>query len=92
METRTSSWQAGGGTSARPFELDRSGVSGVCSRTNMRIELDREEEGRWLIEIPELPGVMADGDSQEVMAKVKALALRVMADGLEPATRNRGTS
>jgi hypothetical protein len=32
--------------------------------TNMTIELDREEDGRWLTEIPELPGVMAYGRSQ----------------------------
>ena len=70
--------------SARPFELDRSGFFEVCSGTNMRIELDREEDGRWLTEIPELPGVMAYGRSQEeALAKVKALALRVMADRLE---------
>ena len=51
---------------------------------DMTIELDREEDGRWLTEIPELPGVMAYGSSQdEVLAKVKALALRVMADRLE---------
>ena len=50
----------------------------------MTIELDREEDGRWLTEIPELPGVMAYGSTQEdALAKVKALALRVMADRLE---------
>ena len=50
----------------------------------MTIELEREEDGRWLTEIPELPGVMAYGGSQEeALAKVKALALRVMADRLE---------
>ena len=50
----------------------------------MRIEIDREEDGRWLGEIPELPGVMAYGQTQaEAVAKVKALALRVMADRLE---------
>jgi predicted RNase H-like HicB family nuclease len=50
----------------------------------MRIELDREADGRWLTEIPELPGVMAYGQSEEeALAKVKALALRVMADRLE---------
>jgi predicted RNase H-like HicB family nuclease len=50
----------------------------------MRIELDREEDGRWLTEIPELPGVMAYGQTrEEALARVKALALRVMADRLE---------
>jgi predicted RNase H-like HicB family nuclease len=50
----------------------------------MKIELDREDDGRWLTEIPELPGVMAYGETQaEAVARVKALALRVMADRLE---------
>jgi predicted RNase H-like HicB family nuclease len=50
----------------------------------MIIEVDREEDGRWVTEIPELPGVMAYGESQtEAIAKVKALALRVLADRLE---------
>ena len=50
----------------------------------MRIEIEREEDGRWLAEIPDLPGVMAYGQTRaETVAKVKALALRVMADRLE---------
>ncbi len=48
------------------------------------IELEREEDGRWLGEIPELPGVMAYGRTrEEAVAKVEALALRVLADRLE---------
>jgi predicted RNase H-like HicB family nuclease len=50
----------------------------------MQIEIEQEEDGRWLGEISELPGVMAYGRTQaEAVAKVKALALRVMADRLE---------
>ena len=50
----------------------------------MQIEIEREADGRWLTEIPDLPGVMAYGQTQaEALAKVKALALRVMADRLE---------
>lgn len=46
--------------------------------------MEQEEDGRWLTEIPELPGVMAYGNTrEEAVAKVKALALRVMADRLE---------
>jgi predicted RNase H-like HicB family nuclease len=46
-----------------------------------RIELERETDGRWIAEIPELPGVMAYGCAQEeALARVKALALRVLAD------------
>ena len=50
----------------------------------MKIEIEREEDGRWIAEIPELPGVMAYGDSRdEAISKVEALALRVLADRLE---------
>lgn len=49
-----------------------------------KVECEREEDGRWIAEIPELPGVLAYGTSQtEAEAKVKALALRVVADQLE---------
>ena len=50
----------------------------------MRIEIEREEDGRWIAEIPELPGVMVYGETREqAIAKAEALALRVMADRLE---------
>lgn len=48
------------------------------------IEYEREDDGRWLAEIMELPGVMAYGsDPQDAIARAKALALRVVADSLE---------
>lgn len=50
----------------------------------MRIEVEQEEDGRCLGEIPDLPGVMAYGQTlEEAVARVKAMALRVMADRLE---------
>ena len=50
----------------------------------MKIEIEREEDGRWIAEIPELPGVMAYGVTRnQAIAKAEALALRVMADRLE---------
>ncbi len=50
----------------------------------LRIEFDHEDDGRWMAEIPALPGVMAYGASQkEAQAKVEALALRTLADRLE---------
>ncbi len=53
-------------------------------RHNMRIEIEQEEDGRWLTEIPDLPGVMVYGPTrEEAVARVKALALRVLADRLE---------
>lgn len=50
----------------------------------MRLELEREADGRWIAEIPELPGVVAYGQTRkEAVSKVEALALRVLADRLE---------
>ncbi len=50
----------------------------------VRIELEREDDGRWIAEIPELSGVMVYGESrQDAIRMVEALALRVMADRLE---------
>jgi predicted RNase H-like HicB family nuclease len=50
----------------------------------LRVELEREEDGRWIAEVPELPWVLAYGSSEsEAQAKVQALALRVVADRLE---------
>ena len=49
-----------------------------------KIELEREEDGRWLAEVPALAGVMCYGsDQSEAVAKVQALALRVLAERLE---------
>jgi predicted RNase H-like HicB family nuclease len=51
---------------------------------NFTIEIEQEEDGRWLSEVPELPGVLAYGHTQEeAIAHVQALALRVVADRLE---------
>ena len=50
----------------------------------MKIEIEREEDGRWIAEIPDLPGVMTYGKTrEEALDKAKALALRVLADRLE---------
>jgi predicted RNase H-like HicB family nuclease len=48
------------------------------------IEREQEEDGRWIAEVLELPGVLAYGQTpDEAIAKVQALALRVIADRLE---------
>ncbi len=50
----------------------------------LTLETERETDGRWLAEVPELPGVMAYGDTrEEAMAKAEALAFRVLAERLE---------
>ena len=49
-----------------------------------RIEMVREEDGRWLACVPELPGVMAYGETQEeAIRKAKAVALQILADMIE---------
>jgi predicted RNase H-like HicB family nuclease len=51
---------------------------------NFKIEFEQEDDGRWIAELPELPGVMAYGASkEEAEAAVEALALRVIADRIE---------
>ena len=51
---------------------------------NFTIEHEREDDGRWLAEVPDLPGVLAYGATQkEAMAKAEALALRVLAERLD---------
>jgi predicted RNase H-like HicB family nuclease len=48
------------------------------------IEIEQESDGRWIAEVPDLPGVLAYGTSEtEAKARVQALALRVVADRLE---------
>jgi predicted RNase H-like HicB family nuclease len=50
----------------------------------MRIEIEREEDGRWIAEIPELPGFMVYGATlDQAISKAEALALRVLADRLD---------
>jgi predicted RNase H-like HicB family nuclease len=47
----------------------------------LKIEIDREEDGRWIGEVPELPGVLAYGATEaEARTRTTALALRVIAD------------
>ena len=49
-----------------------------------RIELEQEEDGRWIAEVLELTGAMAYGPTRdEAVARVKALALRVIAEKLK---------
>ena len=47
------------------------------------VELEQEVDGRWIAEVPDLPGVMAYGKTpDEAQARIQALALRVVADRL----------
>jgi predicted RNase H-like HicB family nuclease len=50
----------------------------------LHVEFDREEDGRWIAEIPALPGCLVYAASRdEALKKAEALALRVLADRLE---------
>lgn len=50
----------------------------------LSIEVEREEDGRWITEVPELPGVLAYGASrEEAVTRAQVLALRVLADRIE---------
>jgi predicted RNase H-like HicB family nuclease len=51
---------------------------------NYSLECEREDDGRWIAEVEQLPGVLAYGASaDEAMAKAQVLALRVLAEQLE---------
>ena len=51
---------------------------------NLKIEVERETDGRWIAEVLELPGCLSYGNTRaDALAKAKALALRVLADRLE---------
>ena len=50
----------------------------------MKVEIEREDDGRWIAEVPDLLGVMVYGTTrQEAIARAEALALRVIADRLD---------
>lgn len=49
-----------------------------------RVEIEQEDDGRWLAEVVELPGVLAYGETEQAaLSRVQALALRVIAERLE---------
>lgn len=51
---------------------------------NLRIETEQEEDGRWIAEVPAIPGALVYGKTrEEAVARVKALVLRIVADRME---------
>lgn len=73
-----------------PAQVPVRGVARVSLLTDparqmrLTIETEREDDGRWIAEVIELPGVMAYGESREdATRRAKALALRVVAERLE---------
>ncbi len=50
----------------------------------MIIEVEQEEDGRWIAEVPEIPGALVYGQTREdAIGRVQALSLRVLADRLD---------
>ncbi len=50
----------------------------------LTVSLELEDDGRWIAEVPELPGVLVYGTTQDdAIAKAKVLSLRVLADRIE---------
>ena len=56
----------------------------TIQKVHFSVETEREDDGRWIAEIAEIPGAMTYGSTiEEATAKVQALALRVLAERLE---------
>jgi predicted RNase H-like HicB family nuclease len=54
------------------------------SHVTFTVETEQENDGRWIAEIPQIPGAMAYGATQaEAVARVEALGLRVLAERIE---------
>jgi predicted RNase H-like HicB family nuclease len=67
----------------RPFQAHQKAVR-FTTLMMFRVEIEQEEDGRWIAEVIDLPGVLAYGNTpEEAKARVQALALRVVADRLE---------
>ena len=68
----------------RNKNLTRTPAADKATDQSFTIELEREDDGRWIAEIAELPGVMVYGDTKdEAVIAVQALAFRVLADRTE---------
>lgn len=67
------------------------GETAYVQGMQLTIESDQEEDGRWLAEIPELPGVMAYGETRELAKDaVRSLAYRVIASKIKHGEARRG--
>jgi predicted RNase H-like HicB family nuclease len=56
----------------------------MTQKISFTYEFDREEDGRWIAEIPQVPGAIAYGDDpDQAAARAEAIALRTLADQIE---------
>ncbi len=52
--------------------------------SKLTVEFDREDDGRWIAEVPRLPGAMAYGATKrDALQRVYAIVLRTIADDVE---------
>lgn len=64
--------------------MQKQSIWSMLALMKFTLECEREDDGRFLAEVPELPGVLAYGKTaDEAKAKAEALALRVLADQLD---------
>jgi predicted RNase H-like HicB family nuclease len=62
----------------------KKGIKQSTRLSSLAVEFGRETDGRWIAEIPKLPGVMAYGDTKRgALQRVYAIALRTIADSVE---------
>ncbi len=67
-----------------PVQYSPSWYNTCVATMTFTIEIEREEDGRWIAEVPALAGVLCYGESRDAaVARVQALALRVIAERLE---------
>jgi predicted RNase H-like HicB family nuclease len=65
----------------------RDVARGNNTAMNLTFETEQEDDGRWIAEVPELPGVLAYGAThQQAIIKAEALALRVLAEQISERT------
>ena len=75
--------ESGPRIAARRYTVDMK-LPAKAEAFNLKVEFDREADGRWIADIPELPGVTVYGRTRkQALTAVEALALRVIADRLE---------
>ena len=75
-------------TSVIPGQYSGCEGTGIWYARPMPIELEQEEDGRWIAEAPQMPGALAYGDMQsETISRVESLGLRILADRLNHGER-----
>lgn len=66
------------------YRIMKKSIKPSTRLSSLTVEFDREDDGRWIAEIPKLPGVMAYGATKrEAQQRVYAIALRTLADDVE---------